>query len=143
MPQCVSASSPAPNFSVARFADAAMPEGCLKSMIAKTLFITALFRLGVVYCASAAQPAKPYRIGVLFPGGAQYETLNGMRDGLKELGLEEGKHYTLVLNDIKGDATVTEQAAKAFEKDHVSLIYALTTPVITRAKSATTGVVSA
>ena len=109
-------------------------------MIAKTLFITALFCLGVVYCASAAQPAKPYRIGVLFPGGAQYETLNGMRDGLKELGLEEGKHYTLVLNDIKGDATVTEQAAKAFEKDHVNLIYALTTPVITRAKSATTGV---
>ena len=108
-------------------------------MIVKTFFVSVLVCFGIVYCASA-QPAKPYRIGVLFPGGAQYETLNGLRDGLKELGLEEGKHYTLVLNDIKGDATVTEQAAKAFEKDNVSLIYALTTPVITKAKSATTGV---
>ena len=88
----------------------------------------------------AAQPAKPYRIGVLFPGGAQYETLNGMRDGLKELGLEEGKQLTLLLNDTKGDAAVTEQAAKAFEKDNVSLIYALTTTIITKAKSATTNV---
>ncbi|HMF49589.1 MAG TPA: hypothetical protein VK603_13145, partial [Candidatus Saccharimonadales bacterium] len=90
-------------------------------MNAKTLFITALFCLGVVYCASAAQPAKPYRIGVLLPGGAQYETLNGLREGLKELGLEEGKQFTLAINDTKGDAAVTEKAAKAFEKDNVSL----------------------
>jgi len=117
-----------------------MPEGCLKSMNAKTLFITALSCLGVVYCASAAQPAKPYRIGVLLPGGAQYETLNGLREGLKELGLEEGKQFTLAINDTKGDAAVTEKAAKAFEKDNVSLIYALTTTVITKAKSATTKV---
>ncbi len=130
---------PLPIFRLLDLLDAAMPEGCLKSMIAKTLFITALVCFGFDYCASA-QPAKPYRIGVLFPGGAQYETLNGLRDGLKELGLEEGKQLTLLLNDTKGDAAVTEQAAKAFEKDNVSLIYALTTTIITKAKSATTNV---
>ena len=108
-------------------------------MIAKTFFVASLFCFTFVRGA-AAQPAKTYRIGVLFPGGAQHETLSGLRTGLKELGFEEGKQFALVINDTKGDASVTEQAAKAFEKDNVSLIYALTTMIITSAKSATTNV---
>jgi putative tryptophan/tyrosine transport system substrate-binding protein len=126
-----------PIFSVARFVDAAVPEGCQIFMTAKTFLISALFYLVFVWCA-AAQPIKPYRIGVLFPGGAQYETLNGMRDGLKELGLEEGKQFVLTIKDVKGDTVAAEQAAIAFEKDNVSLVYALTTPIITKAKAATT-----
>ncbi len=108
-------------------------------MIAKTFWISALFCLGSVCCA-AAQPTKPYRIGVLLPGGAQYETLNGMRDGLKELGLAEGKQFVLTIKDVKGDAAAAEQAAKALEKDNVTLIYALTNSIITKAKAATTKV---
>ena len=69
---------------------------------------------------------NPIASGFCFPGGAQYETLNGIARGIKELGLEEGKQLTLLINDTKGDAAVTEKAAKAFEKDNVSLIYALT-----------------
>ncbi len=88
----------------------------------------------------AAQPAKPHRIGVLFPGGAQYETLNGLRQGLKELGLEEGKQFVLAIKDTKGEAAAAEEGAKALEQENVSLIYALTTPVITTAKAATTKV---
>src|SRR5258708_2237570 len=95
---------------VARFADATLPEGCPKFMIAKTFFLSVVWSFTFIYCA-VAQPAKPYRIGVLLPGGAQYETLNGMRDGLKELGLEEGKQLTLLIKDVKGDAAATEQAA--------------------------------
>jgi len=108
-------------------------------MIAKTFWISALFCLGFVCCA-AAQPAKPYHIGVLLPGGAQYETLNGMRDGLKELGLAEGKQFVLTIKDVKGNAAAAEQAAKALEKDNVTLIYALTNSIITKAKAATTKV---
>ena len=108
-------------------------------MITKTFFLSVVWSFTFIYCA-AAQPAKPYRIGVLLPGGAQYETLNGMRDGLKELGLEEGKQVILMIKDVKGDAAATEQAAKAFEKDKVSLIYALTTSIIATAKAATTKV---
>lgn len=89
---------------------------------------------------AVGQPAKSYRIGVLLPGGAQYETVEGLRQGLKELGLEESKHFTLALKDIKGDASVAEKEAKAFEKDNVHLIYALTTTVITKTKAATSKV---
>lgn len=88
--------------------------------------------------AIAAQPAKPYRIGVLFPGGAQYETLNGLREGLKELGLEEGKQFVFIIKDTKGETTAAEDGAKALERENASLIYALTTAIITIAKSATT-----
>ncbi|MGE5853426.1 MAG: ABC transporter substrate-binding protein [Deltaproteobacteria bacterium] len=90
--------------------------------------------------AMAAQPAKPYRIGVLFPGGAQYETLNGLREGLKELGLEEGKQFVLVIKETKGETAAAEQGAKMLEQENVSLIYALTSPVITKAKAVTTKV---
>ena len=108
-------------------------------MISKKFFLSVVSYFTFTYCA-AAQPTKPYRIGVLFPGGAQYETLNGMRDGLKELGLQEGKQVILLIKDVKGDVTATEQAAKAFENDKVSLIYALTTSIIAKAKDATTRV---
>ncbi len=108
-------------------------------MTIKKLFITLFACFGIAHNA-AAQTQKPYRIGVLTPGGAQSETLNGLRDGLNEMGLSEGKQYMLTISDIKGDAAAADQAAKTFETDRVHLIYALTTPVITKVKAATTNV---
>lgn len=118
------------------FIHAVLPEGCANFMINK-IILGIVLSFFAITCSAAAQPPKAYRIGVLLPGGAQYETLGGLRDGLKELGLEEGKQFVLLIKDIKGDAAAAEQAAKSFEKDNVSLIYALTTPVITKAKAAT------
>jgi putative ABC transport system substrate-binding protein len=83
------------------------------------------------------QQTKTHRIGVLHPGGSQYETIDGLRQGLKELGLSEGKQVHLDIRDVKGDASATDMEAAALEKENVSLIYALTTPVITKAKGAT------
>ena len=90
--------------------------------------------------SATAQPAKPHRIGVLHPGGSQYETLDGFRHGLKELGLDEGKQVALDIRDLKGDAASADREAAALEKENVRLIYALTTTVITKAKEATSKV---
>jgi putative ABC transport system substrate-binding protein len=76
-------------------------------------------------------------MGVLHPGGAQSETLDGLRQGLRELGLQEGAALQLDIRDVGGDASATEKEAVALEKDAVNLIYALTTPVITKTKAAT------
>ena len=38
-----------------------------------------------------AQQSKVYRIGVLLPGGALHEIVEGLREGLRQLGLQEGK----------------------------------------------------
>lgn len=87
-----------------------------------------------------AQQQKVYRIGVLFPGGPLSETVDGLRKGLKELGFEEGKQFTLTIRDTKGDAKAAADAARTFEQEKVNLIYALASSVIVAAKEATQNV---
>ena len=42
-------------------------------------------------CSPAlGQPLKVPRVGVITAGGAWYATIEGLRDGLKQLGLEDG-----------------------------------------------------
>ncbi len=89
--------------------------------------------------ATAQQP-KVYRVGVLLPGEAWYEIVDGLRVGLKQVGLEEGKQFTLAIQDWKGDAKVAEEAAKNFEQEKVSLIYTTSTNSTIAARRATTDI---
>ena len=101
----------------------------------------ALCAMLLALCRSGdAQQQKVYRIGVLFIGGPWYETVDGLRVGLKEMGLEEGKQFTLAIRDTKGNAKAAEEAAKNFEREKVNLIYALATSVITATKAVTANV---
>jgi putative ABC transport system substrate-binding protein len=84
-----------------------------------------------------AQQAKVYRVGVLLPGEAWYEIIDGLRVGLKQLGLEEGKQYALAIRDWKGDAKVAEEAARKFEQEKVNLIYTTSTNSAIAARRAT------
>jgi len=85
-----------------------------------------------------AQQTKVYRVGVLIPGIAYaYEIVDGLRVGLRELGLEEGKQYVLEIRDTKGDAKAAEEAARNLEQEKVNLIYATRTSVTIAAKRAT------
>ncbi|HXV84244.1 MAG TPA: ABC transporter substrate-binding protein [Candidatus Binatia bacterium] len=115
-----------------------IPGFALSPMLSALSFLGAFL---VALCSYAeAQQQKVQRIGVLFPGGPLYETVDGLRVGLTELGLEEGKQFTLTINDTKGDEKAAAEAARNFEREKVSLIYALATSVITAAKAATTNV---
>jgi putative ABC transport system substrate-binding protein len=89
-------------------------------------------------CASAqAQQPKVYRVGVLLPGAAWYEMIDGLKLGLRELGLEEGKHFTLALKDWNNDAKTAEGAARDLERGKVDLIVATSTGGTIAAKKAT------
>ena len=101
------------------------------------LFLLVFVAVGGGGIAEAQQP-KIYRIGVLVPGGPLYRAIDGLREGLKEMGLEEGKQFTLAIRDTQGDVKTAGEAARNFEREKVNLIYALATPVITAAKAATT-----
>jgi putative tryptophan/tyrosine transport system substrate-binding protein len=106
-------------------------------MITKTFIVSVLAYL--LFPASAStQSAKPHRIGVIFPGGPLSQAIEGLKDGLRALGLDEGKTFTLTIRDTKSDVKVAEAAAKSFELEKVDLIYALSTGVITAVKAATT-----
>jgi len=105
---------------------------------------SALTFLGAILLAlwpsANAQQQQVYRIGVLLPGGPWYEAVDGLRVGLKEMGLEEGKQFTLVIRDMEGNPKAAEEAARNFEQEKVNVIYALATSIITTAKAVTENV---
>jgi putative ABC transport system substrate-binding protein len=89
-------------------------------------------------CSPAlGQPLKVPRVGVITAGGAWYATIEGLRDGLKQLGLEDGKQVLLEIRDTKGDVKTAERTAKAFEEEGVTLIYTTQTSISIAAKRAT------
>jgi putative tryptophan/tyrosine transport system substrate-binding protein len=98
-------------------------------------FLAALV-LGSVHLAQA-QPAKVYRVGVVFEGGPFYAVVDGLKDALRELGIAEGKQLVLEFRDLKGDRNAAEEAARSLERGKVDLIYVVSTSVATMVKRAT------
>jgi putative ABC transport system substrate-binding protein len=101
-------------------------------------FFAILF-LASVHLAQA-QPAKVYRVGLILEGGPFYAVIDGLKDGLRDLGFEEGKHFLLEIRDLKGDRKAAEGAARSLERERVNLIYVIATSVATVVKRATTEV---
>jgi putative ABC transport system substrate-binding protein len=98
--------------------------------------LLAIFVLGSVHLAQAQQ-AKVYRVGVIHEGGSFDAVVRGLKAGLNELGLEEGKHYVLEIHDLKGDRKAAEEAARSLERGKVNLIYVVSTSPATVVKRAT------
>jgi putative tryptophan/tyrosine transport system substrate-binding protein len=104
----------------------------------KNVIRFALSAMLLALCSPAsAQQLKVYRVGVLLPGEAWYEIIDGLRVGLKQLGFEEGKQYVLSIHDWKGDAKAVEEAARKFEQEKVNLIYTSSTNGTIAARRAT------
>src|SRR6266496_2986435 len=96
--------------------------------------------LTVCGARAEAQQTKVYRVGVIHQGGPYKAVVDGLQDGLRQLGLEEGKQFLLNIRDSKGDLKAVEAAAKAFERDRVNLIFAVTTSATTAVKNVTSEV---
>jgi putative ABC transport system substrate-binding protein len=103
----------------------------------KIIFLTLSAVLFTLCSHAEAQQPRVYRVGVVTAGGAWYEVIDGLKAGLKQLGFEEGKQFTLAIGDTKGDAKAAEKAAKNFEQEKVNLIYTTQTSVTLAAKRAT------
>jgi putative ABC transport system substrate-binding protein len=101
--------------------------------------VFSLCALLLAFCTRVqAQSPKTHRVGVLVPGEAWYETVAGLRAGLLELGLQEGKDLTLLIRDWTGDAKKAEAAARFFEQEKVDLVYTTSTNSTIAARRATT-----
>ena len=107
-----------------------------KSLAHFCLLITVL----LITDSVEAQPTKVFRVGVIHQGGPYKAVVNGLQDGLRQLGLEEGKQFPLNVRDSKGDLKAVEEAAKVFEKDRVNLIFAVTTSAVTPVKQVTSDI---
>ncbi len=103
-----------------------------------TLFgqATLLWPLGL----QAQQPNKIPGVGVIVQGDAHYAGLSGLRKGLRELGMEEGRHLSLTLRDTKGDLKAAGVAAAELERDGITLIVTFGMSPTLAAKQATSTV---
>ncbi len=110
-------------------------------MTASRLVLGVALMLGPLSAPSAAGGqtlGHVYRVGIILPGGPYHVLVDGLRQGLRELGLEEGKHFVLDIRDREGDLKGVEEEARDLERGKVDLIYTVTTSVTMAAKRATT-----
>ena len=111
-------------------------------MISRRAFLGSL--AGSIFAAplaaEAQQAGKVWRVGVVLEGEPRYAIVDGLKDGLKELGFEEGRQYILHIRDVKSDPKALEQTAKALEQEKVDLIYSITSSVTLAMKRATASV---
>ena len=88
--------------------------------------------------AASPQGASVRKVGVILQGGSWYEVVEGLRDGLKDVGFEEGKQYALDIHDMHGELGTVEQQARTLEQQQVTLLFTLSTSVSVAAKRGTT-----
>jgi putative ABC transport system substrate-binding protein len=102
--------------------------------------------LGALTAVSLLLPAKAdagearghYRLGVLNEASAaNHPTVEGLKTGLRELGLQEGRDITFDIRFTKGDPSATHTAAAALVKAQVDLLFTSNEAATQAAKSVT------
>ena len=104
--------------------------------------ITAVLTLALFSAPFAAVAQQHlYRVGIIVQGGPSFESaVVGLKDGLRELGLQEGKAVIFHVRDVKGDLRAAEAAARTLEDERVDLIVAVATSTTLAAKRGTKSV---
>ena len=105
-----------------------------------------MFRLAAVLAATAAlagppahaEPARPYRIGVLNEAwAANHPTVEGLKAGLRARGLAEGRDVTFEVHFTEGKSDALPVEAQALIKAKVDLIFTNNEAATVAAKDAT------
>lgn len=101
--------------------------------------VTVVLGLLPVPLTSEAQQAKrPYRIGILHEGYLpNIPQVEGLRAGLKAMGLEESRDVTFDIHFTRGNPEATPAAAAALAKAGVELIFAALEEATLAAKAVT------
>src|SRR5262249_4053590 len=96
-------------------------------MISRRMFRASLATLALPAAAGGQTSGKVQRVGIIHLGGLYQVLVDGLRQGLRELGLEEGKQIVLDIRDTKGDLNAVGDAARDLEQRSVDLIYTVAT----------------
>jgi putative ABC transport system substrate-binding protein len=91
----------------------------------RRLGLAALAASGLVPRSGGAQSVRrPYRIGVLNEAwAASHPTVEGLKAGLRELGLEEGRGVTFDIRFTEGKPTAMPGVAAALVKTEIDLVF--------------------
>lgn len=88
-------------------------------------------------CSLDAQQSKIYRVGIVREGGPDIAAVEGLKEGLKELGLIEGTNYAIEMRDLQGNESALTTAGQGLERANVDVIYSISTSVTLAVKRAT------
>ena len=93
------------------------------------------------FSAEAQQARRPFRVGVINAAyAASHPTVEGLKAGLKELGIEDGLAVTFDIRFTEGKLDVMAAAAEALVKAGVDLIFTSQEAATQAAKDATKSV---
>jgi putative ABC transport system substrate-binding protein len=108
-------------------------------MMDRRAFITLAggITLATPLAAEGQTPGNVHRVGIIHFGGEYRVVVDGLRQGLREFRLEEGKHLVLDIRETQYDLKAVEAAARDLERGNVDLIYTVSTPVTIAGKRAT------
>jgi len=108
----------------------------------KKMFFSALFLLLVPTATRAQESARIASVGILIPESLRSESqaVKGLREGLKELGYQEGKNIQVEIRDAKGDRGALKREAGELVRQKVRLIFTTGTRATQAAKSATSNI---
>lgn len=103
------------------------------------LWIAAATLVALIPLATAAQETRrPYRVGILNEAwAANHPTVEGLKAGLRELGLEEGRDVTFDIRFTEGKPEATPGVAAALVQGGVDLIFTSNEAATLAAKAAT------
>jgi hypothetical protein len=66
-----------------------------------TVALLVLALLAAPLAAGAQAPVSAHRVGIIHEGGSYQVVVDGLRQGLRELGLDEGTHFVLDIRDTQ------------------------------------------
>jgi putative ABC transport system substrate-binding protein len=110
-----------------------------RQLARQLLCLAATILLGAASSPTEVQQARrPFRIGVLNAAwAASHPTVEGLKAGLKELGLEDGRDVTFDIRFTEGKLNTIPAAAEALVKAGVDLIFTSQEAATVAAKDAT------
>ena len=100
---------------------------------------TVLAAVAILAGSSAqAESTRPYRVGVLNEAfSANHPAVEGLKEGLRELGFVEGRDVAYEIRFTKGEPGATAAAAEELVKAGVDVIFTSNEPATLAAKKAT------
>lgn len=84
-----------------------------------------------------SQQTKAFRVGVVHEGGEYTKAIDGLKEGLRELGLEPGKDVLLDIRAAEGDRAAAADSARSLEQARVDVLFTLGTSVTLAVNAAT------
>jgi putative ABC transport system substrate-binding protein len=104
-----------------------------------TIFAAMTFFLLGLYRTEAQQSPRKFTVGILIgqSGPAETQSIQGLRDGLKELGYKEGEGIVFDIKDAKGDRAALKPGATELVSKKAEVIFTAGTRATLTAMAAT------